>query len=204
MLTTREQLVKQRTAHKNSLHALQRKVIQTPLAIRAHQQLIASLTTQIKTLEQEIKRLLKHEPPFDAMLGLLLTVPGVGLLLAAHFLLSTQAGAELASPKRLAAYVGIAPLEHQSGKSVRGRTTSRHFGPAPMRKLLHLGSRSVCTHNPQFRTYYQRKLAEGKPKRLVLNNVANKLLKVMCAVMESQTPYDPNYRPVELAPARAA
>jgi transposase len=204
LLSTREQLVKQRTAHKNSLHALQRKVVRTSVAEGAHQHLVTALTAQIKTVEQEIQRLFKQDPPCDALRRLLLTIPGVGLLLAAQFLVLTHCGTTPRRANQLAAHTGIAPLEHQSGKSVRGRTTSRHFGPAPMRKLLHLGARSVSTHNAQFRTYYQRKLAEGKPKRLVLNNVANKLLKVMCAVMESQTPYDPNYHPVRLAPARAA
>ena len=196
--------MKQRTAHKYSLHALSRKAVRTAVAEGAHQHLVVALTAQIKTVEKEIQRLFKQEPPFDALLALLLTIPGVGLLLAAQFLVLTQCGAAQRPSNQLAAHTGIAPLEHQSGQSVRGRTTSRHFGPAPMRKLLHLGARSVCTHNAQFRSYYERKLAEGKPKRLVLNNVANKLLKVMCAVMESQTPYDPNYRPVRLAPARTA
>jgi transposase len=200
LLTTREQVVKQRTAHKSSLHALMRKPVRTAVAEEVHQQLIVALTTQIKTVEQEIQRLFQQEPPFDALCTLLLTIPGVGLLLATQFLVVTQCGAAQRPANQLAAHTGIAPLEHQSGKSVRGRTTSRHFGPGPMRKLLHLGARSVCTHHPQFRTYYERKLAEGKPKRLVLNNVANKILKVMCAVLESQTPYDPNYRPVPLAP----
>jgi transposase len=204
LLATREHLVKQRTAHKNSLHALTRKVVRTSVAETAHQHLIAALTAQIKAIEQEMQRLFKQEPPVAALLALLLTIPGVGVLLAAQFLVLTQCGAALRSSNQLAAHTGIAPLEHRSGKSVRGRTTSRHFGPAPMRKLLHLGARSVCTHNAHCRCYYERKVREGKPKRLVLNNVANKLLKVMCAVMESQTPYDPNYCPVMLAPAPAA
>jgi transposase len=204
LVTTREQLVNQRTAHKNSWHALQRKAVRTPVAEGVHQQLIVALTAQIKTVEQEIQRLFKQEPPFDALLSVLLTIPGVGLLLAAQFLVLTQCGAALRASNQLAAHTGIAALDHQSGKSVRGPTTSRHFGPARMRKLLHLGARSVCTHNAHFRTYYDRKVKEGKPKRLALNNVANKLLKVMCAVMASQTPYDPNYGPVRPAPARAA
>ena len=59
--------------------------------------------------------------------------------------------------------------------------------------LLHLAARSVVTHNARFRAYYQRKLAEGKPKALVLNNVANKLLRVCLAVLASGQPYNPDY-----------
>ncbi len=55
---------------------------------------------------------------------------------------------------------------------------------------------TIATHNPQFRPYSLRKVQEGKPKQLVLNNIANKLLKVMVAVVRSQTAFIPNYRSV--------
>jgi len=190
---TRELLVKQRTAHKNSLHALQRKVVRTSVAETTHQRLIAELDAQIKVLEKEIRRLFKADPPFQHLLQRLQSIPGVGLLLATQFLIVTQGNPARANPKTLAAHLGIAPLAHQSGKSVRGHTASRHFGPPIMRKLLHLGARSVCTHTARFRTYYQRKLGQGKPKRLVFNNVSNKLLTLLCVVLVSNQPYDANY-----------
>lgn len=193
LLATREQLVKQRTAHKNSLHALERKVVRSRVAEAAHRRLISELDKQIQSLEQEIERLFKQDPPAQHLLGLLLTIPGVGLLLAAQYLVLTHCGTRLTDPKALAAHLGIAPLPHESGKTVWRPARSRHFGPAGMRKLLHLAARSVCTHKEPYRLYYHRKLCEGKPKRLVLNNVANKLLKVMTAVVQSRQPYDPNY-----------
>jgi transposase len=192
-MATREQLVKQRTAHKNSLHALERKVVRSRVAEAAHHRLISELDKQIQSLEQEIERLFKQDPPAQHLLGLLLTIPGVGLLLAAQYLVLTHCGTRLTDPKALAAHLGIAPLPHESGKTVWRPARSRHFGPAGMRKLLHLAARSVCTHKEPYRLYYHRKLCEGKPKRLVLNNVANKLLKVMTAVVQSRQPYDPNY-----------
>jgi putative endonuclease len=101
-----------------------------------------------------------------------------------------------AHAKRLASYLGIAPLQHTSGTSVFRASQSRHFGPATPRKLLYLASCSVVTHNPEFRKYFLRKTAEGKSPRLVLNNVANKLLKLVCALIRSQQSYIPNYRSV--------
>jgi transposase len=59
-----------------------------------------------------------------------------------------------------------------------------------------LAAMSVATHNVEFRRYYLRKVAEGKPKRLVLNNIANKLLKVVCALVQSESVYIPNYKSV--------
>lgn len=65
-----------------------------------------------------------------------------------------------------------------------------------MRKLLHLAARSVVTHRVEFKEYYLRKQAEGKPKRLILNNVENKLLKIIWAIIREEKPYSPRYRSV--------
>jgi transposase len=196
LLTTREQLVNQRIAHRNQLHALRRKVVRTPLAEQAHEHLIGQLQDQIQAIEQEIRRLIDQQPPFEHLLGLLLSVPGIGLLLAAHLIILIHSQEQPAQAKKMAAYLGICPYEYRSGTSIYRPPTSRHYGPEPPRKLLHLAARSVCTHNERFRLYYQRKLSEGKPKKLALNNVANKLLKIACAVVNSQVPFDPLYSAV--------
>jgi hypothetical protein len=54
----------------------------------------------------------------------------------------------------------------------------------------------VATHDVTFRHYYLRKLAQGKAKALVLNNIANKLLKVACAMIQNNTRYIKDYRSI--------
>jgi len=100
---------------------------------------------------------------------------------------------ETLDPRVLAAFVGICPIKHESGTSVFSTPTSRHYGPPVLRKLLYLAACSVRTHKKQFQHYFLRKVAEGKHKKLVLNNIQNKLLKIACAVVRSQKPYIPNY-----------
>lgn len=194
LLATREQFSNQKTAHHNAWRALRRKVVRTPLAEQLHQQSIAQLQKHIHDIDAELRRLIDSDPAFKHMLLLLLSVPGVGLLLASHLILLTQASLE---PKELASYLGIAPNEFSSGTSVFQKACSRGYGPPAVRKLLYLASCSVRTHREQFRSYFLRKTAEGKSKRLVLNNLANKLLKISCAVLRSNTPYIPNYRSVQ-------
>ncbi len=193
LLTTREQLVQHSTAQQNALPALRHKHVRTPFAEQVFETMITETKIQVKVLEQEIRRLIDQHPTSRKLLTLLLTIPGVGLLLAAHILVLTQCATRPFPPTKLAAHLGIAPHKRESGSSVYARPTSRHYGPSQPRKLLHLAARSVSTHNTHFRTYYQRKVAEGKAKKLALNNVANKLVKIICAVLESQTAYDPNY-----------
>jgi transposase len=196
LLTTREQFVAQKAGHQNALLALKRKAIRTPLAEQAHEKAMSELKSHIQRLEAEIQRLIDQDPDFRNTVVLLISIPGVGLLLAAHMLLTFQSTPQPLSPKSLAAFIGICPYEESSGSSVHHPATSRHYGPPGLRKLLFLAALSVRTHNDHFKTYFLRKTQEGKPKKLVINNIANKLLKIMVAVVRSQTSFIPNFRSV--------
>ena len=190
LLTTRQQFSGQLTAHKNALHAVKRKQVSSELAKQVHVDMIEQITKYIKTIDLEIRRLIDSNPTFKAALLLLLSIPGVGLQLAAHLIIMMQYSLD---PKTLSAFVGICPYEHESGSSVYQRPTSRHYGPPAVRKLLYLAACSVSTHRKEFKHYFARKKAEGKPGKLVLNNIQNKLLKIACAVIRTQKPFIPNF-----------
>ena len=197
LLTAREQFTGQKIANINALKALERKTITTRIAIQAYEQAIARLTQNIKEIDQEIKRLVKQDDSFNRVITAITSTPGIGMLLAANLVVMTSGFARTRNHKKIASYTGISPIEHSSGTSVYRRPRSRRFGPSRMRKLLYLAAMSVSTHDPAFRRYYLRKVAEGKPKRLVLNNIANKLLKVVCALVRSESIYIHNYRSVQ-------
>lgn len=190
LLTTRQHFSVQLTGHKNALHALSRKKVSSTLAQRSHQSMIEQIAKAIKAIDQEIRRLIDSDPTFKQTLLLLLSVPGIGLQLAAHLLIHMQ---ETLDPRTLAAFIGICPLKHESGSSIYSAPTSRHYGPPILRKLLYLAACSVRTHKKPFQQYFFRKLAQGKHKKLILNNIQNKILKIACAVVRSQQPYLPNY-----------
>jgi transposase len=193
LLTTRQHFTVQLTGHKNALHAVNRKKVSSELAKQVHRNMIEQLSKSIKQIDTEIRRLIDSNPTFKQTLLLLLSVPGIGLQLAAHLLILMQ---NTLDPKTLAAFVGICPIKHQSGTSVFATPTSRHYGPPTLRKLLYLAACSVRTHRKPFQQYFFRKVAEGKHKKLVLNNIQNKILKIACAVVRSQKPYIPTYVPV--------
>ncbi len=195
LLMTREQLVEQRTASSNTLTALRKKVVQTPLANSIYQKNIERLSAQIKKIEKELEKLINKHPDFKITVKALNSVPGVAMLLAANFLVATNGFEnELAVQYRKAsAYIGICPYQHSSGTSVYKKPRIPKYGPARLRKLLHLAARSVVTHNADFSAYYQQKIAQGKARKLILNNVSNKLLKIMCAVTRTRKPFVDNY-----------
>ena len=193
LLTTREQFVVERSGHQNALQALKRKQVRTLMAEKMHEKAIEELKRHAQEIEAEIQHLIDQDPDLRNLATLLISIPGVGALLAAHMLLLFKSAPEPYNPKSLAAFIGICPYESSSGTSVRGPSTSRHYGPPALRKLLHLAAMSIATHQQQFRLYYLRKVKEGKPKQLVINNLANKLIKIMVAVARTRTKFIPNY-----------
>ena len=124
------------------------------------------------------------------------TIKGVSNLLTANMLVVTNGFTSGKHHKQLASYLKIAPLQYQSGSSVFKKPQTPHYGPSVVRKLLYLAALSAVNYNHAFKKYYLRKQAEGKVKKLVLNNVQNKLIKIMCAMIRNQKPYIDNYHSI--------
>lgn len=204
LLTAREQFTKQSVAIQNAQVSYKKHIVQVPLITNAHCQILKELKKHIAEIDKELEQIIRKSPIISQMNNHLKSLPGFGLLLSSSLIALTSAFHEITSYKTLAAFIGICPYQHQSGTSIYRQPHIRHFGPAYARKLLNLAARSVVTHNAVFKKYYARKLAEGKAKKLVLNNVANKLIKIACAVIKNNSRYVSTYRsvnPICLFPA---
>lgn len=196
LLTAREQFTKQSVSIQNSIKAYEKHVIKVPLIINAHQETLKELKKHIKAIDKELDRLIHQNPTIFQISNQLKSIPGVGLLLASDLIAITGAFNSISSYKTLAAFLGICPYQHKSGKSVYRQPHIRNFGPNYARKLLMLAARSCATHNIEFRKYYMRKLTEGKAKQLVLNNISNKILKIAYALIKNNVQYNETYRSV--------
>ena len=204
LLSTREHLSIQMTANQNALKTLKHKYYQTPLANQIYEKTISKFKEHIKQIDQEIKILIDKDDSFKNKISLAKSVPGVGLLLAANLLVLTKGFTEHLNYKHTAAYTGICPYEQKSGTSLYKPPRSKKCGPAKLRKLLYLAALSVRTHNQTFKKYFLRKVAEGKNKRLIINNIENKLLKIIFAVINSGISYTDNYKSINPALLKTA
>lgn len=196
LLTTREQFTEQRTANQNALQAIRRKGVRTPPAERAFESTIDQLQKQIKQIDKEINDRISRHPTFGSTIALLTTIPGVGALLAAPVLTLSDGFTRPLVARQVASPLGLCPLKHESGASVKNRPKSRRGGPPRLRKLLYLAAMSLRTHQQRFKHYYLRKTEQGKAGKLVLNNIENQLLKIICAVIRTHTPYIAGYKSV--------
>ncbi len=190
MITTRELLVKHRTAEKNIRSTILRKKIIPEAAITVLESGIKMLSNNIAIIEKAMSELISSQPKIRQIVDILKTGPGVQELLATNILVLTNGFTQEKTGKQLSSYLRLAPLMYESGKSVYRKPRSPKYGPSIPRKLLHLAARSITTHNPKFRKYYLQKRLEGKDNYLIYNNVANKMLKIMCALIRDQKPYE--------------
>ncbi|HEY9709018.1 MAG TPA: IS110 family transposase, partial [Oculatellaceae cyanobacterium] len=98
------------------------------------------------------------------------------------------------SAKKFACYAGVAPFEHTSGTSIRGKTRVSPLANMTIKKLFHMASMSAVQHSQEIRQYYERKVAQGKNRMSVLNAVRNKLIsRVFCCVKHNKI-YEKNYQ----------
>ena len=192
-LSQREQITKQKTSLNNALKALQKKFHKSEKALKLYEDMINNCNTQIKYIDKEIESLINSEPEYKQIIENLKTVPGVGNVLAVHMMVVTEGFEAHLNAKEIGSYLGIVPLPYESGSSIRRRTSSSGVGPSIVRKLLYLSSMSSRRYDENMKKYFFRKVAEGKSKRLVLNNIANKLIKLLIALIISKKPYIKNY-----------
>jgi len=202
LLSFREQLVKSCTAYKNRCHAIKKKIVQSQSVLKSTKDLIEKAQGVIKEIEKEIVVLLKSDSKLGSLYLMIKSVPGVGILLAAELLVVTKGFTKTVNHKEIAAYLGICPAKKQSGKDTHRKAKSTGIGPKRLRKLIYLGSGSLSFNNKVFKAYAQRKKLQGKEPMIILNNIANKMIKIICGVVKSGKPFIKNY--CSVPPALAA
>lgn len=153
---------------------------------------LAALRADVQAVERAIKSLLRDDPSLAHLYERLTSVPGIGLVTAAEVLVTTNEFTASTDPKQYACYAGVVPFEHSSGQR-RGRPRVSHQANKRVKMLLHLAALTAVRHCPALKTYYERKVAEGKNKMLVLNNVRNKLVHYCFACVQKDRQYDKNY-----------
>jgi transposase len=155
---------------------------------------LRSLDKEIKQIEKDIDKMINKDSNLKKLYGLATSVPGIGKITTFHLLYFTNEFKLYVNPKQLACYCGIAPFEHTSGTTIKGKTRVSNFANKKLKKLLHLVAMSSISYDHELSSYYERKIGEGKNKMLVLNAIRNKIIHRLCAVIKRGSPYQLNYQ----------
>lgn len=180
LLARRRQIIEMLTAEKNRLHTAATPVRQ---GIHSH---ITWLQTELKTLDRDLDHTIRQSPLWCEQVELLRTVPGVGPVVSTTLVAGLP---ELGTMdrKQIAALVGVAPLNQDSGSTSRPRRV--WGGRAHVRAALYMAALVAARHNPVLKAFYTRLRAAGKAAKVALTACMRKLLTILNAVLRNRTPW---------------
>lgn len=177
LVMRRRQLLEMLTAEQNRLSSCRAKSMRTSL-----EQHIEWLRRQVKDIDKDIGKSVRNSPMWREKDDLLQSVPGIGPVVSSMMLASLPELGTL-NRKQIAALVGVAPINRDSG-TLRGKR-SVWGGRAPMRAALYMATLVATKHNIVIRAFYQRLLIAGKAKKVALVACMHKLLTIVNAMMRS-------------------
>jgi transposase len=158
--------------------------------IQAH---IDWLAQELQVVDDDLDQTVRQTSVWCEKEDLLRSAPGVGRVLA-HTLLSDLPELGQLNRKAIAALVGIAPLNQDSGKR-RGKRII-WGGRSAVRDVLYMATLSATRYNPVIQEFYQRLLAAGKAPKVALVACMRKFLTILNAMLAHKTPWNPEVVPV--------
>lgn len=144
---------------------------------------LAALDKDLKSVEANIIGIVNEDENLRRLYLIITSVVGIGFVTAVNLLIHTGGFTQFRDARKLACYCGVAPFEYSSGTSIRGKTRVHFMANKKLKCNLHMASLTAIKLDTDLRAYYERKVAEGKPKMSVLNAVKCKLLARVVAVV---------------------
>lgn len=186
------QLIKQRTALKNQMEALDQMPRPGKSAINAIETVIKAIQKQIMAIEQQMAQIAQEECPEAYEKAL--SVKGIGKRSATLLMAITHGFSLFDSPRKLSAYIGVCPRTAQSGTSLNAKSHICKMGMADIRAVLYMCSHSAVKYNTVCKALYQRLIAKGKAKKVALMAVVNKLIHQVFACVTKNEFFNNNYQ----------
>ncbi len=187
-----EQLTVYQTSLRNQLEAFERMPQGDPAMLKWLRREIAR-QQKVETVQKQ-KLIALAKSTYGETFAALISIPGIGEHTASLLIMETNGFTAFASPKQLVAYLGLSPRHYQSGSSIKGAAHICKMGKGAIRAKLYVCTWSAVRYNDDCRALYARLLSRGKPPKLALIAVANKLLRQAFAIATHHTVYDKNFQ----------
>ena len=143
-----------------------------------------SIKEKILKVEEAMEKLIAANSSLYTNYILLRSIKGIGVINAIVLLCVTDNFQRFDNPRKFACYCGVAPFEHTSGISIRGKTQTSPLANKEVKVYLTRAAITAIAWDPQMKTYYKRKVAEGKHKASVINAVRAKIIAACASLRE--------------------
>ena len=188
LVTRRRQIIQMLTAERNRVPTVAGRV---RTDIKRH---VRWLQAELSDIDDQLDSFIDSSPLWRQRDDLLKSMPGVGPVLSATLLAQLP---ELGSMnrKQIAALVGVAPINRDSGRFKGKRRV--WGGRAEVRSTLYMATLVATRHNPAIRAFYERLVQAGKPKKVALTACMRKLITILNAMAKHSTAF--KNTPLQLA-----
>jgi transposase len=180
LLVRRKQVEEMLKAEQNRLRTV------SPSLRGSVERSIAFLKEEKKILDEQIQRFLKEQKAWQEQTKILASAPGVGKVTTATLLAELPELGKM-DRKKIAALVGVAPMNYDSGRKRGYRKTKG--GRTDVRSVLYMSTLVATRYNPVIQTQYQHLLKRGKLKKVALTACMRKFLTILNAMVRDQQPF---------------
>lgn len=181
LLTRRRQLVEMLASEKNHLESSDASLH------RGIQDHMHHLEDQIEQIGQMLSDLVKDYAAWQDKANIISSVPGIGPVSVRTILGDLPQLGEL-SNKKISALVGVAPFNRDSGM-MRGKRSIRG-GKHTVRKVIYMATLTATRFNPTIKVFYERLLAAGKPRKVVMVAAMHKLIIILNTMVRNKTVWE--------------
>ena len=180
LLVRRKQLEEMLKAEQNRLRTI------VPSLRGSVERIIAMLKEEKKRIDEQIEQYLNEQKGWQEQREILSSAPGVGKVTTATLLADLPELGRM-DRKKIAALVGVAPMNHDSGKKRGYRKTKG--GRTDVRSILYMSTLVATRYNPVIQSQYQQLLKRGKVKKVALTACMRKFLTILNAMVRDQQPF---------------
>lgn len=183
LITVRSQLLTSSTMYKNQISRMP-KLSTAPL-----KRVLKTIQLEVTKVDKKLDKAIARVPHWQEKVELLMSAHSVGRVLA-YTLLSELPELGRLNRRKISALVGVAPMNKDSGtKSGQRRIRG---GRHKVRTVLYMSMMTAIQHNPKIKAFYQKKLAQGKPKKVALIACARKQLVTLNTMVKTGQHWDAN------------
>lgn len=161
------------------------------IALESVERVSETLAEEVKRLQKKIRDHIDHHPGLRQQDELLQSIPGIGDTVSSYTLAWLRAE-RFDDVRQAVAFIGLSPRHHQSGDSVRGKSSISKLGHSRLRKILYMPAMTAIRYNEAARGISERLVAAGKNKKVAIIAVMRKMVHWMVGVLKSGKPFDMN------------
>lgn len=179
------------TAYGNKIHAMDQCSYSSSYAIGVLDELCSKLEAELKDVMACLDEL--ADKAMGRTIQILDSLPGIGRSTAVGVAILIGDFQRFSNCRKLVSFCGLSPTLSQSGTSIHCKGSISRMGGHKIRAMLYVCTWSTLRHNAQARAFWKRMKANGKPGKVIIMAMMNKMIRQMYSMVINDSMYNPNF-----------